>query len=267
MSYEPCTSSLDTEEDCLPTSSSDTRQLSLLSGTPTPARSCESVPQTAGFQACMCGKEMSDCLIHPSTRDKWIAFMRASLAQTLALPENKQALAQKRAVASTAKPSGSLLSFVPATCTWRTLQTSFLSDSAPFSPTFPRSGMTRNGYVYELPTVGRLTSAIDGGFLATPTATSNQLSPSMMKHKSCRALAKAMLPTPTAHDAKKGAYPSEYNRNTPGIGVILGGRPSPLFQEWQMGWPINHTALKASAMGRSHSRPQQPGSCSEGLEA
>lgn len=267
MSYEPCTSLPDTVEDCSLTSSLDTRQLSLLSGMPTPARSCESAPQTAGSQACTCGKETSDCLIHPSTREKWIAFMRASLAQTLALPENKQALAQKRAVASTAKPSGSLLSFDPTTCTWRTLQTSFLSDSEPFSPTFPRSGMTRNGYVYELPTVGRLTNAIDGGFLATPTATSNQLSPSMMKHKSCRLLAKAMLSTPTAHDAKKGAYPSEYSRNTPGIGVILGGRPSPLFQEWQMGWPINHTALRASGMDRFHCKPQSLGICSEGLEA
>jgi hypothetical protein len=65
-----------------------------------------------------------------------------------------------------------------------------------------------------------------------------------MKHKGCRNLVAAMLPAPTAHDRKKGAYPSEYNRNTPGIAVILGGTPSPMFQEWQMGWPINHTALK-----------------------
>ena len=267
MSYEQCTSLLDTGADCLPISSLDTNPLSQSSGTHTPARYSGSEQKKAGSPACMCGKGTSDCSIHPSTRGKWIASMRASLALILALPENKQGLALKRAVASTVKPYASLLSFDPATCSWRTSQTSFLTDSEPCLPTFPRSGMTLSGFVYELPIVGRLTNEIDGGFLATPTATSNQLSPSMMKHKGCRALAKAMLSTQTAHDAKKGAYPSEYTRNTPGIGVILGGRPSPLFQEWQMGWPINHTALKASATGRFRCKPPSPGSCSEGLEA
>jgi hypothetical protein len=85
----------------------------------------------------------------------------------------------------------------------------------------------------------------------------------MMKHKSCRALARLIYPTPTAHDRKKGAYPSEYSRNTPGIAVILGGKPSPMFQEWQMGWPINHSALKASGTGKSRYKPPPPGECSE----
>jgi hypothetical protein len=205
-----------TGEDSLQISSLDTRQLSLLSGIDMPVKSSESGPQMDGFQACECGKEMLDCSIHPSTRDKWIACMRDSLALILALPENKQALALKQEVASTVKPSASLASFDPAIYSWKTLQTSLLTDLEPFSQTLPRSGMTRSGFVYELPIVGRLTKGTDGGY----------------------------LPTPTAHDAKKGAYPSEYIRNTPGIAVILGGKPAPTFQEWQMGWPINHTALK-----------------------
>jgi len=196
-----------------------------------PAKYSEKEQQKAGSLDCKCGREMFDCSIHPSTRDKWIASMRDSLALILALPENKQALALKQEVASTVKPSASLASFDPATCSWKTLQTSLLTDSEPYSQTLPRSGMTRNGFVCELPTVGRLTKEIDGGY----------------------------LPTPTAHDAKKGAYPSEFNRNTPGIAVILGGKPAPTFQEWQMGWPINHTALKASAMGKFRSKPQQHG--------
>lgn len=263
MSLEQCTFSPGTVEDSLPTSFSATDQLSLLSGMDTPARCSENEPQTDGSPACTCGKGTSDCLIHPSTPDKWIAFMRDSLALILALPENKQALDRKQEVASTVKPYASLASFDQSNCSWRTSQTSLLTDSERFSLTFPRSGMTRNGYVYELPTVGRLTKGIDGGYLATPTCTSNQLAPSMMKHKSCRALVNAMLPTPTAHDAKKGAYPSEYNRNTPGIAVILGGKPNPIFQEWQMGWPINHTALKASEMGKCHYKPPQHTDCSE----
>lgn len=266
MKSEQCTSSQGTEGDYLPTSSSDTGQLSLLSGIPMPAKFSEKEPQTDGSPDCKCGKETSGCSIHPNTPEAWTAFMRDSLALILALPENKQALALKQEVDSTVKPSASLASFDRDTCSWKTSQTSLLTDSEPYSQTLPRSGMTRNGFVYELPIVGRLTKEIDGGYLATPTCTSNQLAPSMMKHKSCRAMAAAMLPTPTAHDAKKGAYPSEYNRNTPGIAVVLGGKPAPTFQEWQMGWPINHTALKASGTDKSRSKPQPHGKCSEESE-
>jgi hypothetical protein len=226
------------------TSYLDTNQLSLLSGINTPAESCESEPKTDGSRVCTCGKGTSDCLIHPSTPESWTAYMRDSLALILALPENKQALALKQEVASTVKPYASLALFDPDTCSLKTSQTSLILDSEQSLQTLPRSGMTRNGYVYELPIVGRRMSVIDGGYLPTPTATSNQLAPSMMKHAGSRKMARELLPTPTAHDAKKGAYPSEYNRNTPGIAVILGGRPAPTFQEWQMGWPINYTALK-----------------------
>lgn len=261
MISEQCTSLQGTAGDCLQTSSWDTRQLSLLSGIDTPAKYCESVQPMDGFQACECGKGTFDCSIHPSTRETWIASMRASLALILALPENRQALALKREAAFTAKPCVSLASFDPDSCSWKTLQTSLLTDSEPYLQTLPRSGMTRNGYVYELPIVGRLTREIDGGYLATPTCTSNQLAPSMMKHKSCRAMAAAIFPTPTAHDAKKGAYPSELNRNTPGIAVILGGKPAPTFQEWQMGWPINHTTLTESETDKFRFRQQQHGKC------
>lgn len=267
MKCEPCTSLLASAEDSLQTSSSDTRQLSLLSGSHTPAESCEKEPQKDGSPACMCGKGTLDCSIHPSTPESWTASMRASLARILALPENKQALAQRQEVASTVKYSASLALLDRNTYTWRTSQTSFLTDLAPYSPTLPTSGMLVNGRLFELPTVGRLTNETDGGdFLATPTCASNQLAPSMMKHKSCRALARLIYPTPTAHDRKKGAYPSEYNRNTPGIAVILGGKPSPMFQEWQMGWPINHSALRESETGKSPCKPQQHGDCSEARE-
>ena len=252
-----------TAVECLPASSLDTHQLPLWSGTHTPARYSENAQPMDGSPVCGCTKETLGCSIHPSTRDEWIASMRDSLAQILAQPGNKQELALKREVASTVKPYASLASFDRSTCSWKTSQKSLITDLELFLQTWPRSGMTRNGYVYALPTVGRRMNEIDGGYLATPTCASNQLAPSMMKHKSCRALAKTLNPTPTAHDYKKGAYPSEFKRNTPGIAVILGGKPSPNFQEWQMGWPINYTALKVLGMGKSRSKPQPPGDCSE----
>lgn len=232
MALKQCTSLQAKEADSLQTSFWDTRQLSLLSGIPMPAKFSEKEPQTVGSPDCKCGREMSECSIHPNTPEAWTAFMRDSLALILALPENKQALALKQEVDSTVKPSASLASFDRDTCSWKTSQTSLLTDSEPYSQTLPRSGMTRSGFVYELPIVGRLTKEIDGGY----------------------------LPTPTAHDAKKGAYPSEYNRNTPGIAVVLGGKPAPTFQEWQMGWPINHTALKESGTDKFRSKQRQRGS-------
>lgn len=261
---EPCTYSQARVEGFFVTESSGTRQLSLLSGINTPAKSCESEPQTDGFPACECGKGTLDCSIHPSTPDKWIAYMQDSLALMFQQPELRQELAQRREVASTVKSYASLAWLDQNSSTWKTSQQSLITDSEPYSQTLPASGMLVNGQLYELPIVGRRMKGIDGGgYLATPTCTSNQLAPSMMKHKSCRALAEVIYPTPTAHDAKKGAYPSEYNRNTPGIAVMLGGKPSPTFQEWQMGWPINHTALKQSETDKCPSKPQSHGKSSE----
>lgn len=231
MNYKQCISLPVMEVDSFVTSSSDTGQLSLLSGMPMPAKSSESGPPTDGFQACTCGREMSDCLIHPSTRDKWIASMRGFLALMFQQPENKQALALKRAVASTVKSYASLASFDLNTCSWKTSQTSFLMDSEQFSGTWPRSGILRNGRVYELPTLGPLTNATAGGF----------------------------WPTPTSHNAKEGAYPAEFTRNTVTLAAQVGGKLNPQWTEWLMGFPINHTALKVSETDKFPCKPQRRG--------
>lgn len=101
---------------------------------------------------------------------------------------------------------------------WKTAQRSLLGDSEKSSVIFPRSGMTRNGLLWELPMLERNTNEKDYGF----------------------------LPTPTAHNSKEGAYPSERERNTPTLATHAGGRINPAWTEWLMGWPINHTALKPS---------------------
>lgn len=154
--------------DCLPISSLDIHQSLLLNGNHTPAKSLEKEQQTDGFPICTCGKEMSGCLIHPNTPDEWIAFMRVSLAKILASPEIRQGLAKKREAVYTVKSSASLGWFDPNTSTWKTSQQSFLTDSEQSLPIWPRSGMTRNGYVFELPIVARRTIGIGGGVWPTP---------------------------------------------------------------------------------------------------
>jgi hypothetical protein len=54
-------------------------------------------------------------------------------------------------------------------------------------------------------------------------------------------VAKTLWPTPTAHNAKKGGYPAEHTRNTPTLSAVAGGKLNPMWVEWLMGFPINHT--------------------------
>lgn len=168
VTCKPSTSSPVPAADCSPTSSSATSQSEQLNLIHTAAESCANAPPMDGSQGCACTKETFGCSIHPNTRDEWIACMRASLARILASPEVVQELALKRAVASTAKSCALLAWFDPVTCSLKTSQQSWLADSMSSSPTLPRSGMTRNGCVYGLPTVGRRTGETDGGCWPTP---------------------------------------------------------------------------------------------------
>ena len=95
MSSELATYLLESEVDSLPTLSSDIPQLSLWSGSPTPAKSLENEPMKDGSPVCMCGKGTLDCSIHPSTPESWIASMQASLASLLATPDFARVLKMK----------------------------------------------------------------------------------------------------------------------------------------------------------------------------
>lgn len=170
MSYEHAICSPESVADCWPTSFSDTGQLSLLSGNHTPAKSYASDPPKDGSQSCTCGKEMSDCSIHPSTPEKWIASMRDSLAKTLALLESRQAYLREPDQVFTEKSCALLASLDRDTCSWRTLQQSFLTDSEPFSQTWPRWGMTQGGYAYAHPMSERRITGTDGFYWQTPVA-------------------------------------------------------------------------------------------------
>lgn len=81
------------------------------------------------------------------------------------------------------------------TCSWRTPRELFPRGTwDEFCGTWPASGLMRDGVCCQREPLERITSEPDGGWLATPTATANQLAPSMMKWPCCR----RMLPTPVA---------------------------------------------------------------------
>jgi hypothetical protein len=83
----------------------------------------------------------------------------------------------------------------------------------------------------------------------------------MMQNGECLALAdsaqiisengfSSLLPTPTSHNAKEGAYPAEFTRNTPTLAAQVGGKINPDWNEQRMGWPIKWTDLKPLGTGK-----------------
>jgi hypothetical protein len=93
----------------------------------------------------------------------------ASHVRTSALPEKVPASPEQGPVFGT-NTLGSLASYDPATSSWRTSQRSLLEEWEPFSETFPRSGMTRSGTLFQLQPLVRRTDETESGLLPTPTA-------------------------------------------------------------------------------------------------
>ena len=117
---------------------------------------------------------------------------------------------------------GSLARWHQDSSSWKTHQSSLLGGWEPFLETWPRWGTMRDGECWELIPLGLHTSEKGYGF----------------------------LPTPTKHNSKEGAYPSEYLRNTPTLATHAGGRINPEWTEWLMDWPTKWTDLQPLEMDK-----------------
>jgi len=145
-------------------------------------------------------------------------------AKTSARPERAQA-STAPVLASGVKWRELSARYDRDTFSWRTHQTLFAEDLASSSVTFPKWGMTVDGVLWE-----RITWAL-------------RMSESALGLRE-------MWPTPTAHNAKQGAHPSEFNRNTPTLAAQVGGKLNPTWVEWLMGWPLGWTDLRPLATDR-----------------
>ena len=114
----------------------------------------------------------------------------------------------------------SLEKFVQSTFLSRTPLCSAHEDSVLSSTTLPRWGTMLNGELYQQPALDQI-----------------------IKEPGC-----GLLPTPTCHNSKEGAYPAEYTRKTPTLATHVGGKIHPEFTEWMMGWPLGWTDLKPLEM-------------------
>jgi hypothetical protein len=134
---------------------------------------------------------------------------------------------------------------------WITPQRDFTSPHgwAEFSTTWPRSGTMRNGTAYRLRPLAPLTAGTGSGLWQTPVADDsvNRASGKWNSRGEPKLSAQVKLwPTPTAHNAKEGGYPSEHLRNTPTLAAQAGGALNPTWVEWLMGFPLGWTDFTPS---------------------
>jgi hypothetical protein len=191
-------------------------------------------------------------------------------AKTSAQQEKAQELMESEAGCGE-KWHASFAKYDPNLCLWKTPQCSLLGDLEEFLETWPQWGLMRNGECWEQRTLEQTIRGTESGLSekwSTPTTMdklppksakallkeATQVRPGRSKPANLRDQVSNMQnwPTPTSHNAKEVASPSEYIRNTPTLAAQAGGKLNPMWVEWLMGWPLGMTDLKPLEMDKSH---------------
>ena len=198
-------------------------------------------------------------------------FRGAFHAQTFPLQEKVQDLTEK-ALQCGITWRGWLAKFDHDSYSWKTAQCSFIEESGECLETFPVSGMTRDGLLWERMTLERRTKGIERGLWRTPDTggggTSGLLKQGQNHRKNGQPIQIRLVdqvnnprlwPTPVQRMYKDSGSPSEYARNEIPLAAQVGGPLNPDWVEWLMGWPPGWTDLKPLEMDKSHYAPQQHG--------
>lgn len=156
----------------------------------------------------------------PDDIEEWLKrSLEDSLASHTVQPENSLEKTTPRT--DGLQHEKSFTKYDQSSASWKTCLGLFPSDtSEKFSGTWPKWGSMRNGELFQQQQPVQTMFVRGSGY----------------------------LPTPTAHNAKEGAYPAEYARNTPTLAAVLGGKINPCRTEWMMAWPIGWSDLKPLAM-------------------
>jgi hypothetical protein len=174
-------------------------------------------------------------------------------AKTSPLQANKRASKKALGLASFTNSSESFAWYDHGMSCWKTSQRSLLTDWTPFSESWTRQGLMRNGRAYRQVLWAPVIKEIGGGLLPTPRSqepgsTSHTHGDSVME-RVCLQMGvptkkyPAPLPTPVARDWKGR---STRNGVLPNSFVPTGGgmHLNPSFVEEMMGFPVGWTALK-----------------------
>ena len=166
---------------------------------------------------------------------------------------------------------GWLAKFDPDSYSWKTAQCSFIEDSDESLATFPVSGMTRDGLLWEQSMLAHRIKGTERGLWRTPDTgggTSGLLKQGQNHRKNGQPIQIRLVdqvnnprlwPTPVARMHKDGGNPSEYKRNEIPLAAQAGGPLNPTWVEWLMGWPQEWTDLKPLATDKFRKWQQQSG--------
>jgi len=225
-------------EEYLGDTSLDGEQSVQLSGNPTPQAYCAPDKMTDFSRLSRFGmtyKPLTDDL----GEELLMSYLAAFPAKTSLPQEKEQGLRESEAECGE-KWRGWLAKYDPSSCSWRTAQCSLLEDLNECLETLPRSGMTRDGLLWELPMLAHHTSETESGLL---------------------------LPTPLRSDWKGANKNSNFNsRNRQyiawddgsGAGTLY---PNPLAYEALMGWPLGWTDLKPLETDKFQKWQDEHGRC------
>lgn len=161
---------------------------------------------------------------------------------------------------------------------WKTHQCLLLGGLEEFSETWPQWGLMRDGECWEQQTLEQTIRGTESGLSEekwpTPrscSAMAATITPESAWNKKRNpnletVVGRRKWPTPTCHNSNEKGSPSEFNRQSPGLGTVVlidknktGGILNPTWVEWLMGWPLEWTDLKPLEMDKSHFVQQQLG--------
>jgi len=151
-------------------------------------------------------------------------------AKTLVQQEKEQELTENDQECGE-KWHGSFVKYDPDTSSWKTHQCSLLGDLDEFLETWPQWGLMRNGECWEQQTLEQTIRGTESGFVPngedkfhTPNTTGLDGGSNSRK-----ALQKRinMWPTPTCHNSNEKGSPSEFLRDSPGLGTVVLLFPTP----------------------------------------
>jgi hypothetical protein len=126
---------------------------------------------------------------------------------------------------------------------WKTAQCSLIEDLDEYLQTFPRSGMTQNGLLWDVPSLEQNIKETESGLWGTPTTSQD--------FKPIRKLAPSEA-NGTHGKILVGSIGKEHPH-------LIGRYLKPLVTEYLMGWPIGWTDLEPLEMDKFHFVPQQLG--------
>ena len=235
--------------------SSDGEQSAPLNGNPTQLAYCAPDKMTDFSRLSRFGMTYK-----PLTEDRGeellTSYLAAFHAKTSALQEEGPDLTENHHQCGITW-RGWLAKFDQDSYSWKTAQCSFIEESGESLETFPVSGMTANGLLWELRMLEHRISATASGLWRTPDTggggTSGLLKQGQNYRKNGQPIQIRLVdqvnnprlwPTPVQRMYKDSGSPSEYERNEIPIAAQVGGPLNPPWVEWLMGWPEGWTDLK-----------------------